>query len=151
MFTITVASIDRKPRRSAIVTTEGRRHFCWTNKLDELGIEPGGTFNVSTEDYPGKDGTLTNIASAKRVTLGAAAEREAFKSGAYRPPENSPLASPAASGAPFRTPEQLTITEIICAYIANGRCPPEKLAETIGYIRRAWNSNWGEVHREAAE
>ena len=143
MGTITIAEIRQKPKRSVIITTERRQLGCWTDKIGKLGLEQGATYNFETEDHETNNGTiLTNIVNAKRVTLGAPVPQD---------PANPQPSGQPISGAPFRTPEQITTAEIVCAYIANGRCPPEKLAETIGYVRRAWNSHWGEVHREAAE
>jgi hypothetical protein len=153
MSTITVAAIEPKPKRSIVITTEGRRLGCWTDKLDKLGIEAGVTYNVETVDTPVGDGgtILTNITTARRITMGLPEARPSFRSGAYRPPPGSALASPAASGAPFRTPEQMFVEGVITAYIGNGRCDPEKLTDIIGFVRRAWNSHWGEPQRAAAE
>jgi hypothetical protein len=139
---ITIADIQMKPKRCIVITTAGRRLGCWADKIATLGLEAGGTYNVETVESQFGDATLTNIVSAKRVTQTAAAQQQ--------PDTHTPTGAIAA-GTAFRTPEQITTAEIICAYISNGRCPPEKLAETIGYVRRAWNSHWGEMHREAAE
>jgi len=59
--------------------------------------------------------------------------------------------APAANGngngngqpAAFRTPEQMFVSEVLTAYINNGRCEPEKLTQTINYIRVAWNRTFG--------
>jgi hypothetical protein len=35
------------------------------------------------------------------------------------------------------------VSEVLTAYIANGRCAPEKLTETIRYIMTAWEQTFG--------
>src|SRR5882672_3167469 len=127
---ITVASIDTGPKKSKIITTEGRRLGCFNDKLAKWQIEQGASYNVETVD----NDFGTNIVSAKRVTMGLSA-----------PP----------AGAVFRTPKQLFVSEVLTAYIAAGRCEPQKLTETINYIATAWDCTLGgnppHQHLEAAE
>jgi hypothetical protein len=127
MTTITIASIELKEKRSIVITTQGRRLGCWTTNLGKFGLETGGTFEVETEDSDFNGRTLTNIIQAKKV-------------GSMPPPAAAPAAPQAA---PFRTPEQMFVSEVLTSYIANGRCAPEKLTETIRFIRAAWQNTFG--------
>ena len=146
---ITVASIDTGPKKSKIITTEGRRLGCFNDKLAKWQIEQGASYNVETVD----NDFGTNIVSAKRVTMGLPApSSEPFVSGTYR--QAGPVSAPPA-GAVFRTPKQLFVSEVLTAYIAAGRCEPQKLTETINYIATAWDCTLGgnppHQHLEAAE
>jgi hypothetical protein len=137
---ITIAAIETGAKRSKVITTEGRRLGCFNDKLAKWGIEQGASYNVETVD----NDFGTNIVSAKRVTMGL--------------PQSSPQPTPAngrgSSGA-FRTPKQMFMSEVVVAYIASGRCEPQKLRETIKYIDAAWDDTQGSdslhQHLEAAE
>jgi hypothetical protein len=137
---ITVASIQvqdgRKP--SVITTTEGIKLKCFPDKVERWGIEVGASFNVETSEYIGQKGfkSLT-IENAKRVTLGKMANVRSWA----EPPAAAPPAPAARSQ--FRTPKEMFVSEVLTAYIANGRCAPEKLTETIRYIMTAWEQTFG--------
>jgi hypothetical protein len=139
---ITVTSIETKPKRSVIVTTEGRKLGCWTDKLAKFGLEQGASYNVETTDTEFDGRVLTNIVSAKRVTMGLPSQA------------TEPTSLPSV-GTPFRTPEQMFVQGLLEAYITNGRCEPAKLTETINFIRSAWDRTFGgssgHQHLEAAE
>lgn len=130
---ITVAKIELKEKRSAVITTEGRRLGVWTDKLGKFGLTEGGTYEVETEESDFNGRTLTNITKAKQVGSMPL----------------SPNGSPGhtSQSAPFRTPEQMFVSEVLTAYIAAGRCEPQKLTETINYIRNAWRSTLGSDDR----
>lgn len=134
MGTITVAEIRQKPKRSVIVTTDGKQYGCWTDKLLKLGLEQGGTYNVETESFTTDNGTtLFNIISAKRVTMGGGAEPVPLH------PRSQPPAGPVATQ--FRTPKQLTVTELLVAYIRAGKCAnPGELSRAAEDISRMWDS-----------
>jgi hypothetical protein len=137
---ITVASIQiqdgRKP--SVITTTEGVKLKCFPDKVERWGIEVGASFNVETSEYIGEKGfkSLT-IENAKRVTLGRMANVKSWAGGA------AAAAPPAPARSAFRTPKEMFVSEVLTAYIANGRCAPEKLTETIRYIMTAWEQTFG--------
>lgn len=138
---ITIADIQMKPKRCIVVTTAGRKLGCWADKIARLGLEAGGTYNVETEETQFGDATLTNIVSAKRVTT-PPAEQVRQQSG------------PAAAGQSFRTPEQITVAEIVCAYIGAGKCTnPAELKQTMQAICNAFRATWPETehYSEAAE
>jgi hypothetical protein len=139
---ITVASIETGPKKSKIMTTEGRRLGCFNDKLAKWGIEQGASYNVETVD----NDFGTNIVSAKRVTMGLPTSQT--------PTSTTPSSGGGASGV-FRTPKQLFVSEVLTAYIAAGRCEPQKLTETINYIAAAWDCTLGgnppHQHLEAAE
>jgi hypothetical protein len=144
MGTITIAEIRQKPKRSIIVTSDGKQYGCWTDKLAKLGLEQGATYNVETESFETDSGnTLFNVISAKRVTIGAAVER-------FPSPSQPAQSGPAAAGAAFRTPEQMFVSELLTAYIGAGKCAnPSELKDTIAKIREAWRLTFGFL--EAAE
>lgn len=120
--------------RTVIVTTDGQRLGCWP---ELAGIfEKGGSYDVAIEESHHEGRTYYNIKKA------------------------APAAAPAASAAQgaaaaFRSPEQISVTEITCAYIAAGACPPAKLADVIRQVRQAWGQNFGDApitgYRRAAE
>lgn len=149
MGVITITEIRQKPKRSVIITADGKQYGCWTDKLGKLGLEQGASYNVETDTFEADNGkTLFNIISAKRVTVGAsitASEPSVPRTSG----QNSPVGSPSPN-APFRTPEQMFVEGVVTAYIGNGRCDPEKLTEIVGFVRKAWNSHWGEAQKEAA-
>lgn len=146
---ITVASI-RPPAagksRTLITTTDGQRFGCWQDKAPMF--RPGASYDVVIEESEHEGRTYQNI---KKAAPAASFEKT---SGPQAAPVSGPASAPAAAAA-FRTPEQMFVTEVLTAYIANGRCAPEKLADTIGYIRRAWGRTFGDApitgYREAAE
>jgi hypothetical protein len=70
MPTITITSIDVKPKRRIITTSEGRKLGIWADKLAKLGLETGASYDVETTDAEVNGVTLTNIVGTKR--LGAA-------------------------------------------------------------------------------
>jgi hypothetical protein len=153
MSTITVAAIETKPKRSIVITADGRRLGCWTDKIAKLGLEQGASYNIETADTEFGDKVLTNIVSAKRVTMGLPRPgSEPLVSSTYHQSEGNPRP---AAGAAFRTPEQMFVSEVLTAYITNGRCEPQKLTETINFIRTAWDRTFGgsalHQHLEAAE
>lgn len=147
---ITIASIELKEKRSIVVTTDGRKLGCWTDKIGKFDLKRDQTYEIETEatDFNGR--TLTNIVKAKQIASTSP------------PPPTS--ANGGGSSAAFRTPEQMFVSEILVAYIASGRCEtPAKLTETINHIRVAWNKTFGgrdgcfaaseagHYHMEAAE
>jgi hypothetical protein len=140
---ITVASIETGPKKSKVFTTNGSRLGCFNDKLAKWGIEQGASYNVETVD----NDFGTNIVSAKRVTIGMAAALPTLQT-----PANTGVS---ASISAFRTPEQMFVSEVLTAYITNGRCEPQKLTETINFIRSAWDRTFGghsvHPHMEAAE
>lgn len=147
MTTITVASIRHNPKLSKITTADGDEFGFWSNKADKLGLVEGGTYNIEVQHWESKSGeTLPIIVKAKRVTIGAQAEgrapkREPFVSGLPDRPQHP---APAPAPSPFRTPEQMFVSEVICAYIAAGKCAnPAELRDAIAAIRAAYNRNWG--------
>lgn len=71
MTAIAVASIELKETRSVIITTDGRRLGIWTDQMDKLGIEQGGTYEVETQAKEVNGRTLTNIVKAKRIANAA--------------------------------------------------------------------------------
>lgn len=119
--------------RGSIVGMDGQRIGAFGEKIGLF--EVGKTYEVEYVESEYNGSMLKNVRSAKEIASAPAAQGTAH--------------IPAA--APFRTPEQMSVTEIICAYIASGRCEPDKLKEIIGYVRRAWNSHYGDDIREAAE
>lgn len=131
MEIITIASLDPKEKLTFVSTTDGRKLRVWNDKAERLGLEQGGTYEVETEGSQ----YGTHITKAKRIAAPPAVAK-------------SPV-QPAA--APFRTPEQMFAQGIIEAYIGNGRCPPEKLTETIGYVLKAFNHHWPSDYLQAAE
>ena len=135
---ITVAAIEMKPKRCIIITTEGRRLGCYADKIAKFGFETGAAYNVETTEVQYGDSLLTNITGAKRVTV--VAGQPAAQSA-------PPLA------APFRTPEQMTVTEITCAYVAAGKCTnPAELRQTMQAILNAFRATWPETdYAQAAE
>lgn len=146
---ITVRSITvgegRKP--SVVMTAEGMKLKCFPDKIARFGIEIGATYNVETDEYTNDWGTTHTIVKAKRVTTGAPQQRDEYQSGAARPDGYTPRQpAPPAAGPDrggFRSPQQITVAEIVCAYIAAGQCPPEKLGEIMTLARQAYNSNFG--------
>ena len=140
---ITVAGIQAQGgnKPSFVVTQTGARLKCFPDKIDKFGIEIGGTYNLEVSEYTNAHGTSLTIVKAKRVTTGLPAPREPFVSGLPdRPHHSAPPPAPAA----FRTPEQMFVSEVICAYIAAGKCAnPAELKATIAAIRAAYNGNWG--------
>ncbi len=134
MGTITVAEIRQKPKRSVIITTDGKQYGCWTDKLLKLGLERGDSYNVETDTFETDNGTtLFNIISAKRVTMTGGAEPVPLQ------PRQQPPAGPAAT--PFRTPKQLTVTELLVAYIRAGKCAnPADLSRAAEDICRMWDN-----------
>lgn len=147
MTTITIQTIRSGPKRSLVITTEGRQYGFWTNKAEFLRLQEGATYNIVAKEWKEDDegNMLYNITSAKLVTIGAqTTTREPFVSGTYRQKEPSSPPSPAAPDrGGFRSPEQITIAEIVCAYIAAGQCPPEKLKDIMTLARQAYNTNFG--------
>lgn len=138
---ITIADIQMKPKRCIVITSAGRRLGCWADKLGKLGLEKGGTYNVETEESQFGDALLTNIVSAKRVTTPAA---DAC-------PSNQ--ASPAAAGVPFRTPEQMFVSDVLPAYVAAGKCTsPGELKRIMLELCNAFRATWPETdYAQAAE
>lgn len=143
---ITVDRVDQKPKLSVVRTTNGRQLKCWTDKLGRFGLEAGGTYNIETEERPFGDNEVTMITGAKRVASAPTGSPSAAET--YR--QNGATSAPAPQ--PFRSPEQMFVSEVLVAYISSGRCEPAKLPETIAYIRRAWNISFGgfDAHMEAA-
>ena len=132
MSTITIASIEIKPKRSIAISTEGNRFGFWQDDASKLNLHIGSTYEVETSasEYNGK--TLVNIKKARLVAATATAA----------PP---PASNSAGISSQFRTPEQMFVSEVLTAYIGNGRCDPEKLTETILYIRKAWKHTFGDT------
>jgi hypothetical protein len=148
MTTITVAAIKWNPKLSKLRTADGDEYGFWTNKADKLQLEEGKIYNIEVDHWSGQDGkSVPIIIKAKRVTVGgqstaarSAPPPEPFVSGAYRANGASSAPAPAA----FRTPEQMFVSEVVCAYIAAGKCEdPAKLKTAIAAIRAAFNGNWG--------
>jgi hypothetical protein len=149
---ITIADIQMKPKRCIVITTAGRRLGCWADKLAKLGLEVGATYNVETEESQFGDAILTNIVSAKRVTA-ATAVTASERSATTTSGRNTSVCPPPA-GQPFRTPEQITVAEITCAYISAGKCSnPAELKQTMQAICNAFRATWPDMehYSEAAE
>lgn len=145
---ITIADIQMKPKRCIVITTAGRRLGCWADKLAKLGLEVGATYNVETEESQFGDAILTNIVSAKRVT--SAQEINSTPSAARVSGQTTPV----SASTPFRTPEQITVAEITCAYITAGKCSnPAELKQTMQAICNAFRATWPDIehYSEAAE
>jgi hypothetical protein len=125
---ITIASINTSANKLCTVqTTDGRKGLAvWKSQLDKLNIQGGGsTYEVETESW--NDKTIIT----KATPIAAAST-----------PSPTPVNGAILSGG-FRTPEQMFVSEVLTAYISNGRCEPEKLTETINYIRKAWTNTFG--------
>jgi hypothetical protein len=146
--TITVADIippTQERKRGSIVGIDGTRIGVFAEKVGQFQI--GKTYEVDTGD-----GQYPNVRSAKPTASASAATP--FVSGAYR--QNAPASAPpiAAPATAFRTPEQMTATEIVCAYIAIGKCAsPADLRRTMQEAVNAFRAIWPdeEHYREAAE
>jgi hypothetical protein len=121
--------------RGNIITSDGRKYGCFREKF--------GLFQVgSSYDADISDGQYQNIVSAKLLAA------------ASPPAQQQPAPAPQTNGnghangsypqaAAFRTPEQMFVSGVLTAYINSGRCEPEKLTQTINYIRVAWNRTFG--------
>jgi hypothetical protein len=130
-FTLTVARIDPPKgngKKSKIVGVAGEVVYAFPDKAGKF--VPGHAYEIdySTNDWNGK--TFNNLESFQEVEAAKAA---------------SATTSSASIQAPFRTPEQMFVTEILTAYIGNGRCEPQKLTETINFIRAAWHHTFGDT------
>jgi hypothetical protein len=138
---ITIADI-RPPgegKQSArITTTGGESLWLWSSKLGLVKV--GSTYEADVEEKNG----FKNIKTVKQVESPAAPSQ-------FTPRQ---AAAPSAAGAPFRTPEQITVAEITCAYISAGKCSnPAELKQTMQAICNAFRATWPDMehYSEAAE
>jgi hypothetical protein len=156
MGAITIAEIKQKPKRSIIVTSDGKQYGCWTDKLAKLGLEQGATYNVETESFETDSGnTLFNITAAKRVTIGVP---DASKdSGTHR----TPAAQPSGGNGYYRPTspvdsERMFVCSLMNAFIQAGKIEPEqtRVVRAIEVLRNAYQATFGSddiQHEQAAE
>src|SRR5882672_6869215 len=144
ILTLTVARID-PPRPNGgkngkIVGTSGETIYAPPSKTAKF--IPGHSYEVdySTSEWKGQN--YNNLESFHEVERSKA-------------PTSTTHSSGGGSSGVFRTPKQLFVSEVLTAYIAAGRCEPQKLTETINYIAAAWDCTLGgnppQQHLEAAE
>jgi hypothetical protein len=149
MSTVTIASIEVKPSRSVVVTTEGRRLGFFKELAAKITFQIGGTYEVETKatEYDGK--TLVNIVKAKQVAASSAPPATPFVSGAYRP-------TGGGSANPTKE-EQIFVQGILQAMIKAGKVEVDKQAlwSATQMLRDLWRHTFGfdpvHQHLEAAE
>lgn len=118
---ITITSIDMKPSRCLVHTTEGKKYGVWADKVGKWGLEAGGTYDVEIETNEVNGRNLTNITSAKRV--------------AGAPPA---VASPASGNSSFYRPtapidaQRMFVTKLLGDAITSGAVKFDK--------RELWNA-----------
>ena len=135
--TITVQSIkppNGSQKSGCITTTAGEKFWLWASKLGTAKI--GATYEVIFEENKG----FNNISTMTEVEGSAAASR-------------SPSQPAPPTAAPFRTPEQMSVTEIVCAYIKSGKCAnPSELRRAMQEAQNAFRATWPETdYAQAAE
>jgi hypothetical protein len=150
---ITVASIEQKPKRSVIVTPEGRRYGCFSEKMATFGFELGGAYDIETTTHESGGMTLTNITKAKRIAAETPSPSTASTNGnghhttasnSYRPtaPEDA---------------ERMWVCAVLTALIKAGKVGADKaeLWKTTKILRNLYNYEFGNPnlvnHTEAAE
>jgi hypothetical protein len=125
---ITVQSIKPPPAgkdRSLVTTTDGQKFGARSNVAGML--QAGATYDVAIDEWEYNGKTYQNIKKAAPAAAPAS-------------PTPSSAAAPAAA---FRTPKQMFVSETLVAYIASGRCEPQKLSEIVRFISKAWDANFG--------
>jgi len=70
MTTITVASITMRPKRSIVVTTDGRKIGVWPQQI--AMFQAGLTYEVELKDEAVNGTTYTNVVKAQQVAASAA-------------------------------------------------------------------------------
>jgi hypothetical protein len=128
---ITIASIDMKPSRCLVHTTEGKKYGVWNDKVGKWGLEAGGTYDVETETTEVSGRNLTNITSAKRVAGAPAAVSRA------------PAPSAAAS-CPSKD-EQIFVVALLKSLIEAGEVKNDKTAlwTTTQMLRGLYKHSFG--------
>jgi hypothetical protein len=149
MSTIVVASIEVKPSRSVVVTTEGRRLGFFKELAATITFQIGGTYEVETKatEYDGK--TLVNIVKAKQVAASPGPVQTPFVSGTYR--------NQSATSGPDTKSEQIFVQGILQAMIKAGKVEVDKQAlwSATQMLRGLYKHTFGfdsvHQHLEAAE
>jgi hypothetical protein len=136
-ITLTVVGINApKPngKKSKIVGTNNETVYAFPDKAAKFTLGRTYEIDCSTSEYNGK--TLNHLESFTEV--------EAKTPAATLPSQGG--------GAPFRTPEQMFVSEILTAYIAAGRLekPSMLLAATVE-VRKVWHHTFGDTTFEASE
>jgi hypothetical protein len=137
--------------RGSIVGTDGARLGLFSEKLHLF--EVGKTYEIEYTEKPQGNRTLRNVRSAKQVAAPATLLTTSTPSPTTTSGRNTSVCSPPA-GQPFRTPEQITVAEITCAYITAGKCSnPAELKQTMQAICNAFRATWPDMehYSEAAE
>ena len=127
---ITIASIELKETRSAVITTEGRRLGVWTDKMGKLDLVEGGTYEVETQSKEFNGKTLTNIVNAKRIE-------------APLQPADPVVPPPRPSGN--GQSEQIFVVALLKSLIEAGEVKNDKkeLWETTKMLRGLWAHTFG--------
>lgn len=146
---ITIASIDMKPTRCLVHTTEDKKYGVWNDKVGKWGLEAGATYEVETETTEVNGRNLTNITKAAKVSVAPA--REPFVSGAYREPAATP---PRPATCPTDA-ERMFVCSILNALIQAGEVKNDKTAlwTTTQMLRGLWKHTFGfdTVNQQIAE
>jgi hypothetical protein len=139
---ITVASIEQKPKRSVIITPEGRRYGCFSEKLAAFGFELNGVYDVETTTHESGGITLTNIVKAKRIAVENAAASPAAQQATAAPP---PAANSGGNGNGHSKDEQIFVQGLLQSLIRAGEIHNDKrqLWETTVMLRNLWRATFG--------
>jgi hypothetical protein len=121
---ITVAAIQTGPKLSTVQTTDGQKLGAWSDKLGQLGLTDGATFEVETQ--PWKDKTL--IIKAMPVADATASA-----------PANG------NGGKVYADPEQMWVRETLTALIKAGEVKNDKrqLWDATNMLRALWRHTFG--------
>lgn len=132
---ITVASIQNKPKRSIIETTDGRKLGVWTDKLGQMDLVAGGSYEIETQAHEMDNGkTLTNIVKAKSVAFATS-------------PLSTPSPAQGEGGCGKSKDEQIFVQGLLQALIKSGQIKNDKteLWTTTQMLRGLWRHTFGFV------
>lgn len=130
MSIITVASIERKEKRSIITTTEGKKIGVWQNQIHIF--TNGGTYDVELSEKEVNGTVYTNVSKAKLVTQPAAANAEQAPKLAQRETSD-------------RDAERMFVCAQLSALIRAGEvhCDKTELWEATNLLRSLWRHTFG--------
>ena len=126
---ISIASIQTGPKLSTVQTTDGQKFGVWSDKLGQMGLNSGATFEVETQ--PWKDKTL--ITKATPIAGASTASQPSANGGA-------------SNGAKvYADPEQMWVREHLSAFIKAGEVKYDKqqLWDATNMLRALWRHTFG--------